>query len=93
MSRTRVVHCKKEPYDVLIDRTTKWGNPFPVEKYGREGCLLRYRNWIRHQKYLMDSLYELRDKVIACWCKDKDPAKSKDCHGDILVELVEERWG
>jgi len=26
----KVVHCKKEFYDILIDRTTKWGNPFKV---------------------------------------------------------------
>ena len=30
----KVVHCKKEYYDVLIDRTTKWGNPFII---GRDG--------------------------------------------------------
>jgi len=26
-SSTRVVHCKKEPYDVYIGRPSKWGNP------------------------------------------------------------------
>lgn len=25
---TKVVHCKKEPYDVYIGRPSKWGNPF-----------------------------------------------------------------
>ena len=24
----RVVHCKKEPYDVYIGRPSKWGNPY-----------------------------------------------------------------
>jgi len=24
----RVVHCKREPYDVYIGRGSKWGNPF-----------------------------------------------------------------
>lgn len=85
--KTRVVHCKKEPYDVLIDRTTKWGNKFPVEKYGREGAIRRHREWLPQQKELMDSLYELKGKVLGCWCKD--PANPKDCHGDFLVELVE----
>lgn len=26
----RVVHCKRERYDVYIGRPSKWGNPFPV---------------------------------------------------------------
>ena len=33
-SKTRVVNCKKEPYDVYIGRPSKWGNPF---KIGRDG--------------------------------------------------------
>lgn len=32
--KTKVVHCQKEPYDVLIDRTTKWGNPWKIGKDG-----------------------------------------------------------
>jgi uncharacterized protein DUF4326 len=31
---TRVVHLKREPYDVAIDRRTRWGNPFVI---GRDG--------------------------------------------------------
>jgi hypothetical protein len=30
--RPRVVHCKREPHDVLIDRTTKWGNPYQKDQ-------------------------------------------------------------
>ena len=91
--KTRVVHCRKEPYDVMIDRTTKWGNPFPVSQYGREGALRRYRYWLPQQKELMDSLHELEGKILGCWCKD--PADPKDCHGDFLVELIEgdKMWG
>lgn len=33
-SQTRVVHCKKERYDVYIGRPSKWGNPFEI---GRDG--------------------------------------------------------
>ena len=28
----RVVHCCKSPYDVLIDRTTPYGNPFKLNE-------------------------------------------------------------
>ena len=34
MSEPAVVHRKREPFDVLIDRTTPWGNHFRI---GRDG--------------------------------------------------------
>jgi len=33
-SKTRVVHCKKEQFNIYIGRPSKWGNPF---KIGRDG--------------------------------------------------------
>jgi hypothetical protein len=37
---TRVVHCKKEPYDVYIGRPSKYGNPFThiKDKQTKLGC-------------------------------------------------------
>ena len=26
--KTKIVHCKKEEYEVYIGRPTKWGNPY-----------------------------------------------------------------
>lgn len=81
---TRVVHCKREKYDILIDRTTKWGNPFIVGKDGtREEVVEKYKIWIKTRPYLMDSLHELKDKILGCWCYPKL------CHGNVLIELVE----
>src|SRR6056297_443042 len=31
----RVVHLKREPFDVPIDRRSRWGNPFVMDKPGR----------------------------------------------------------
>jgi hypothetical protein len=31
---TKVVHCKKEKYDIYIGRPSKWGNPFVISKDG-----------------------------------------------------------
>ena len=90
---TRVVHCKKEPYDVYIGRPSKWGNPFTHLKEStraefivetREEAVSAYENWIRKQPHLMASLHELDGKVLGCWCKPKS------CHGDILVKLINE---
>ncbi len=85
---TRVVHCKKEPYDVYIGRGSKWGNPFIIGQDGnREEVISKYEIYIMSRKDLIDSLPELRDKVLGCWCKPKA------CHGDILVIMIEdELW-
>lgn len=86
MKKTRVVHCKKEYFDVLIDRTTKWGNPFKIVADGtRSEVIEKYRKWIKTRPELLEVLDELDGKVLGCWCKPNR------CHGDILVELVNQR--
>jgi len=83
---TRVVHGKKERYDVYIGRPSKWGNPFEIGKDGtRKEVVEKYRKYILENKELMNDLYELEGKVLGCWCK---PA---ECHGDVLVELLDNK--
>lgn len=80
----RVVHVKRDPYDVYIGRPGKWGNPFQIGRDGtREEVIRKYREWIMTQPELLAALPELRGKVLGCWCK---PAA---CHGDVLKELAE----
>lgn len=89
--KTKVVHLMKEDYDVAIDRTSKWGNPYSHKegtraKYKvatREEAIEKYKEYILRSN-LMDELYELKGKTLGCWCKP-----SKACHGDVLVELIE----
>ena len=95
---TKVVHCKHEPYDILIDRTTKWGNPFTHIKTGktlakhvcktRKEAIELYEPYLRQQlsegKILIEDLLSLQDKTLGCWCKPKS------CHGDIIVKLINE---
>jgi len=82
---TKVVHLKDEPYDVLIDRRTKWGNPFVIGVHGtREEIIAKYKNYVLNDLKLMLAIPELRDKTLGCWCKPLP------CHGDVLVELVNE---
>jgi len=82
---TRVVHCKREPYDVYIGRPSKWGNPF---KSGRDGTLEevleKYEQHIMNRPDLLAALHELKGRTLGCWCKPKR------CHGDILARLAEE---
>ncbi len=93
MCKNKVVHCKKEAYDVYIGRPSKWGNPFThktgtLVKYKcatRGEAVEKYRDWILHGdgRHLLKDLHELKGKVLGCWCAPLS------CHGDVLAELVE----
>jgi hypothetical protein len=62
---TRIVHCKKESYDILIDRTTKWGNPFIIGIDGtREEVIEKHRRWFLRNKKLMKELIKLKGRVL-----------------------------
>lgn len=80
---TKVVHCKKEPYDVYIGRPGKWGNPFTIGKDGdRDEVIEKYINWLMEQPELLNSINELNGKTLGCWCHPNA------CHGDILAEIA-----
>ena len=80
---TRVVHCKKEPFDVYIGRPSKWGNPFKIGPDGtREEVIEKYKDYLWSRKDLVACIPELRDKVLGCWCHPKP------CHGDVLAKIA-----
>jgi hypothetical protein len=94
--KSRVVHCKKEKYNVYIGRPSKWGNPFTHWPDGttlakhvvedREAAVNAYREWITNGdgKHLLNDLHELKGgKILGCWCKPQA------CHGDVLLELLD----
>lgn len=94
VNMTRVVHHKKETCDVYIGRPSKWGNPFThlpeVAKKdnmtlvaSRKEAIQKYKEWILTQPHLLEALPELKGKVLGCWCKPQS------CHGDVLVDLIE----
>mgnify|MGYP001579824373 CR=1 FL=1 len=90
---TRVVHCRREKYDVYIGRAVprfgmkaaKWGNPFRVSALdgSRQEVIAKYRKWFMMQPQLLTTLSELRGRVLGCWCKPLP------CHGDVLAELAD----
>lgn len=85
----KVVHCKKDKYDIYIGRPSKWGNPFnlidPKNDLERKEVIDKYRKWITtgNGKFLLKDLNELKGKILACYCSPKP------CHGDVLIELIE----
>ena len=82
-----VVHCKRSEYDVYIGRPGPWGNPFTIGKDGtREEVVEKYAEWVLTQPDLLAKIkIELKGKVLGCFCAPKL------CHGDIIVELTNER--
>lgn len=90
----RVVHLKRETYDVLIARPSKWGNPFTFRpsKFAdtimvatREEAIERYEAWLLEQPDLLAALPELEGKTLGCWCAPKA------CHGHVLLDYAEGR--
>lgn len=68
---------------------SKWSNPFKLnkEKSNIDEVLELYEQHIRNTPELWNSLNELKNKRLGCWCK---PDK---CHGDILIKLYREKYG
>ena len=82
----KVVHCKRDEYDVYIGRPGPYGNPFEIGKDGtREEVVEKYAEWVLTQPELLATIkVELKNKVLGCWCAPKL------CHGDIIWELANE---
>lgn len=89
---TRVVHCKKEPYDVYIGRPSKWGNPYSHKEDGtlaefkvknRAEAIQKFEEYLLKNEELMSSIHELKGKTLGCWCKPLS------CHGDILKKYAD----
>lgn len=87
MTETRVVNIRHSSCDVLIDRTTIFGNPFPEWKWGREGCIKKFETYfwsrIERDPEWKAEVLKLKGKVLGCWCKPLA------CHGDIYVSFLE----
>ncbi len=85
----RVVHCRRDPYDLYIGRPSKWGNPYRIGPDGdREQVIRRFEHHLRFERGdLLDDLAELHGTVLGCWCAPSP------CHGDVLAALIAEAHG
>lgn len=90
----KVVHCKKESYDVYIGRPSIWGNPFShktgtLAKYKtetREEAVSKFKEYLISNKDLMERITELKGKTLGCWCSPQS------CHGDVLLEIAKSKY-
>ena len=86
----RVVHCKKEEFDVYVGRGSKWGNPYSHKEGtlaehvvgSRTEAIQKFEEYLLSNEELMASLPDLKGKTLGCWCKPKS------CHGDILLRYA-----
>ena len=67
------------------DATSRWANPFSVERHGRGRCLELFEAHVRASSPLWGALGELEGKELGCWCRPEP------CHGDVLVRLLGEK--
>jgi len=85
----RVKGWKMPPNTVKVDRTTKWGNPFTIEVYGRDVAVEMFCWYIKIDhpssslRFKFSEVAELRGKNLACWCP-----LDKPCHADVLLETA-----
>ncbi len=79
-----VAWAKERGLFVRIDRRSAWGNPHKISRHQtRDEVCDAYAADFPDRADLQARLGELRGKVLGCWCKPED------CHGDVLVELIE----
>lgn len=84
MTPTRVVNLHAETYDVRVDRSSRWGNPFKIGKDGdRAEVIAKHEAWILTRKDLLADLPALRGKRLGCHCKPLA------CHADTLARLAD----
>jgi len=83
-TKTLVVNCRKQPFDVYIGRPSIWGNPFFIGRDGkRDEVIRKYEEWIKKQPNLLAKIPSLQGKRLGCFCAPLA------CHGDILARLAD----
>lgn len=74
------------PGAVLIDRTTRFGNPYRIGPDGtRTECIAQFeRDTLNDPEFIELIRNELCGRDLVCWCWPKP------CHGDVLLRIANE---
>lgn len=93
MKHIKIVHCKKEKYDIYIGRPSIYGNPFEIGKDGtREEVIEKHMEWligvieIPNAPYCptIEDIRKLKGNTLGCWCSPKP------CHGENYDKILED---
>ena len=82
------------PGTVKVDRTTRWGNPWPIGRPGPDGDVMATAEQAADRYEMLgldgdlavtreDVRRELRGKDLACWCR-----LDQACHADVLLRVA-----
>lgn len=80
-----------------------WGNPYShkegtLAKYKVSSiaeAIEKYREYVLSNEVLMSRLHELKGMTLGCWCvsrnhKRRDDISKYKCHGEVLLDLIDE---
>lgn len=86
IGRAGVVFVEKERFP---KKASAFANPYKVGTHGtREEVIAKFRKYmvekLEGDPSLKDELLAIKGKTLGCWCKPDG------CHGDVLLELIEE---
>lgn len=81
---------RRDPNDVVIDRSTIYGNPYTIQKGGRsrEQAIDLYETYarkrVKNDPQFHSAVKRLKGRRLFCWCAPQA------CHGEVLERLAEE---
>lgn len=88
---TRVVNVRCSAYDVLIDRTSVFGNPYRLEAgtlAARMRAIEQFRLYfiarLRDDAEYREAVLKLRGRVLGCHCVPLP------CHGHVIASYLDE---
>jgi hypothetical protein len=101
IQRQRIKGWRMPPNTIIVDRSTRWGNPFSRHSKGiaRDNALAvglfedqiaSAGGWVSSKFGLTTismACEVLRGHNLACWCPLDQP-----CHADVLLRLVNEKF-
>ena len=84
---------KRPACDVLIDRSSPFGNPHSIghcsicnKVHDRKQAIAEFKKDFYiclTDSVFRDSVLQLKGKVLGCWCKPLP------CHGDVIVDYLD----
>lgn len=101
--QTRVGHWLKDDCTVYVGRSANdghlltipigdrgWlGNPYPVDEYGREECIERFReafeSRLDEDPAFRAAVRDLHGGILGCWCQSLED-NNPSCHGEVIAE-------
>jgi len=84
LQRQRKKGWRKPPNSVIVDRTSKWGNPYRIGVDGdRNTVITEYEQYLLSTPELIGRLGELAGKDLICFC----PLDQR-CHAGVLLRLA-----